>query len=513
VKDDSMARRAGRSRGRRKAGGLRQLEWRDIVNQYAPVEVLSADQVEAVHQASLEVLATTGMRILYDEARRLYRQAGADVDDATQRVRFDPALIESHVQSAPRQFVLHARNPGRNLPIGGNSLVFNSIGGPAYCSDLERGRRTGTYADMCEFLKLVQSLNIIHQEGGGPFEPMDLPPESRHLDLYLAQSRLLDKNCQAYPLGRHRTRDCIEMTAIAHGIERDALLERPAIMGIINTNSPLQLDVPMAEATIELARSGQVACITPFTLSGAMSPATIAGTLVAQNAEVLAGVLLTQIVNPGAPVIYGSFASNVDMRSGSPAFGTPEYTRTAIASGQLARRYGLPYRSSNTNASNAVDAQATYESSMSLWGAVMGHANIINHAAGWLEGGLTASYEKLIVDAEMLQMMAEFLVPPEVSDATLGVEAIAEVGPAGHFFAAADTISRYETAFYSPLLSDWRNYENWEEAGAVDATHRAHAIWKQLLAEYQQPALDEGIEEALCEYVARRKHEIHAGVN
>jgi trimethylamine--corrinoid protein Co-methyltransferase len=263
----------------------------------------------------------------------------------------------------------------------------------------------------------------------------------------------------------------------------------------------------MLQGIMEFARRGQIVCITPFTLAGAMAPVTLAGALVLQNAEMLAGATLVQLVRPGAPTIYGSFTSNVDMRSGSPAFGTPEYTKAAQASGQLARRYGLPFRSSNTTASNTVDAQATYESAMSLWGAVMGGANLVNHAAGWLEGGLTASYEKLIIDAEMLQMLAAYLEPIVVDKATLAVEAIAEVGPGGHFFGSPHTMERYESAFYTPLVSDWRNFESWTEAGAVDATERAHRIWRSLLADYEQPPLDAAIDEQLTEFVAKRKEQ------
>jgi trimethylamine--corrinoid protein Co-methyltransferase len=255
-----------------------------------------------------------------------------------------------------------------------------------------------------------------------------------------------------------------------------------------------------------LAEAGQVACITPFTLAGSMSPVTLAGTLVQQNAEVLFGVVLTQLVRPGAPAMYGAFTSNVDMKSGAPALGTPEYTKAALASGQLARYYKLPFRSSNTNASNTVDAQAAYESEMSLWGAINGHANLVNHAAGWLEGGLTASFEKLVVDAEMLQMMAEYLRPIEVNDDTMALQAIADVGPGGHFFGAAHTMERYESAFYAPMVSDWQNFERWKEAGEQDAATRANKIWKQLLAEYEQPPLDPAINEQLEDYVARRKN-------
>jgi trimethylamine--corrinoid protein Co-methyltransferase len=502
-----MARDSSRRRARRAAEGLRQLPWREVVNPYAPIEVLSADQVEAIHAASLRVLQETGMRVLDAGARERLARAGADVDHSSMLVRFDRGLIEESVARAPAEFRLRARNPARSVTVGGNRIVFCAVGGPAYCNDLDRGRRTGTYAEMCDFIRLVQSLNVIHQEGGGPFEPMDLPPETRHLDIAYAGLTLTDKTSLAWTLGRARAADAIEMACIALGETRDALAREPAVIGIVNTNSPLQLDVPMAEGLIELAEARQPLVITPFTLAGAMAPVTLAGALAQQNAEALAGIALVQIVSPGAPVMYGGFTSNVDMKSGAPAFGTPEYAKAALASAQLARRYGIPFRSSNVTASNAVDAQAAYESSMSLWATVMAHTNIVKHCAGWLEGGLTASFEKLIVDAEMLQMMTEFLRPIEVDDETLGLDAIAEVGPGGHFFGAAHTLERYETAFYAPMLSDWRNFETWAEAGGLTATQRANAVWKQLLAEYEPPPLDPGIDEALQAYVARRKAE------
>ena len=337
---------------------------------------------------------------------------------------------------------------------------------------------------------------------------MDLPPESRHLDLYLAQLTLLDKNAQAYALGRYRTVDCLEMTAIALGVTREALEDEPAIMAIINTNSPMQLDIPMSEAVLELAAANQVCCMTPFTLAGSMSPATLAGTLAQQTAEVLAVVTLSQIVRPGAPVMYGAFASNVDMQSGAPALGTPEYAKMTLASGQIARHLGLPFRSSNTTSSNCADAQAAYESEMSLWGAILGHANLVNHAGGWLEGGLTASFEKLVIDAEMLQMMVETLKPIAVSDDELALDSIAEVRPGGHHFGTAHTLQRYETAFYAPLLSTRQNFESWEAAGSLSAAERANGIWKRLLAEYEQPQIDPAVEEALRSYADRRRRDI-----
>lgn len=502
-----MARRRHRTKHRQKrvANAIEQLPWRDVVNPYGPTSVLGDEQLELIIDGALTILETQGMRFLEASSRKQLALAGADVDEEKQMVRFDRNLINEKLALAPDEFGLRARNPAHNLHIGGNHVVFASVGGPAFCSDLEKGRRPGTYDEMCDYLRLVQSLNIVHQEGGGPFEAMDLPAETRHLDLHLAQHRLTDKNCQSYALGGQRSKDSIEMACIALETDRAGLLENPAMLGIINTNSPMQLDIPMTEAVQELAGSGQVCCITPFTLAGSMSPATLAGTLVQQTAEVLAVTCYSQLVRPGAPVMYGSFASNVDMRSGSPALGTPEYTKAAQASGQIARRLGLPFRSSNTTVSNCIDGQAVFESEMSLWGAVMGGANLVNHAAGWLEGGLTASFEKLILDAEMLQMMAEYLRPITVNDDEMALDAIAEVGPGGHHFGTSHTLARYESAFYSPILSNRQNFESWAEAGSIDAGKRAQAILKQLLQEYTQPELDPAIDEALVDYVDRRK--------
>ncbi len=501
-----MNRRGGRAK--RVAAAVRQQPFARLANPYSPIEVLSADQVDAIIDGALTTLETRGMRFLQEHSREILRSAGADCDEDTRMVRLDRGLVREKLALAPAQLTLRARNGDHDLLIGGNHVAFSSVGGPAFCSDLDRGRRPGSHAELCDFLRLVQSLNILHQESGGPFEAMDLPPETRHLDLYLAQMTLLDKNCQAYALGRERTHDCIEMTCLALGVSREELAHDPAVMAIVNTNSPMQLDIPMTEAVIELARSGQVCCVTPFTLAGSMSPVSLAGTLVQQTAEVLAVVTLAQAVRPGAGVIYGSFASNVDMMSGAPALGTPEYAKAALASGQIARRLRLPLRSSNTTSSNCVDAQAAYESSMSLWGAIMAHANLVYHAGGWLESGLTASFEKLIVDAEMLQMMAEFLRPIEVNDGELALDAIAQVEPGGHHFGTAHTLARYETAFYMPMLSSRQNFESWQEGGSLDAAQRANAIWKKLLAEYQRPPMDPAVEEALTDYVARRKREI-----
>jgi trimethylamine--corrinoid protein Co-methyltransferase len=498
-------RNAPRRRGQR---SIKQLPWRLPANPYRPIEVLSADQLEAIHDASLRVLEELGIEFMSPEALDVLARAGAQVDRASGVVRFERGLIAEMLDKAPATATVTPRNPARRLRLGGAQMVFTSVGGPPNVHDGERGRRPGNIKDYCDILRLIQSLEVVHCIGNQPVAPTDLPAESRHLDCYLANLTLTDKAFLSTSIGAGRVHDAVEMLAIARGASLEELAESPAVMSNININSPRWVDGAMAAGLMALARLGQVVVVTPFTLMGAMAPVTLAAALVQQNAEALACIALVQMVRPGNPVVYGGFTSNVDMRSGAPAFGTPENTQAAIAGGQLARRYGLPYRSSNASASNVVDAQAAYESQMSIWGAVMGGVNVLYHAAGWMEAGLTASFEKFVLDAEMLQMMSEVLQPIEVDEASLGLDAIREVQPGGHFFGAAHTLARYQTAFYQPFLSDWRNYETWAEDGARSATERATGIWKDLLRSYQPPPLDPGIAEALEAYVRRRKEEI-----
>jgi trimethylamine--corrinoid protein Co-methyltransferase len=504
-----MARDAGRRRGRKTLSGstLQQLPWRQVDNPYRAVEVLNEAQLDAVCETAFCILEEIGMDFLHVDALEILRRAGADVESGSERVRFDRGLIKEALASAPESFTLHARNPAHDLLIGGNRINFGSVASAPNASDLDGGRRPGNHVDYQNFLRLGQSFNAIHFFGGYPVEPVDLNPATRHLDCIYDFLTLTDKVYHAYSLGRTRILDALEMTRIGYGLNEEELAAAPRIFSIINTSSPLRLDGPMIEGLIELARMNQVVVITPFTLSGAMSPATIAGALAQQHAEAMAGLAFTQLVRPGAPVVYGGFTSNVDMKSGAPAFGTPEYTRAAFAGGQLARHIKVPYRSSNANAANCVDAQAAYESQMSLWGAVMGHANMVMHGAGWLEGGLCASFEKMVLDVEMLQMMAETLAPLDVSEAALGLDAVREVGPGGHFFGAAHTLERYESAFYSPILSDWRNFEAWAEAGGRTAAERANGLFKQVLADFEPPALAPERREALDAFVARRESE------
>lgn len=498
---------------RRRAGGRaahersrlpQQRPWAQPRLPYEPTAVISADELESIHLASLRVLAETGMDFLDPQARSVLEAAGAQVEPGGQRVRFDPAMVEGLITSAPAEFTLHARNPAHDLRIGGRWTSFGTVGSPPNVADLDRGRRIGNRADYQDLLRLAQSLNSIHFLAGYPVEPVDVHASVRHLHATHDALTLMDKAIHCYSLGRQRNLDVLEMMRIARGVDAATLDHEPSVFTVVNTSSPLRLDTPMSQGVIAFAEHGQVVCVTPFTLSGAMAPVTLAGALVEQNAEALATIVLTQVIHPGAPVIYGGFTSNVDMQSGAPAFGTPEYMRTAMIGGQLARRYRIPYRSSNVCAANAVDAQAAYESVFSLWGAIMGGVNLLMHGAGWMEGGLHAGYEKMILDAELLGMVEAFLEPVVVDDETLALDAIEEVGPGGHFFGAMHTQSRFKTAFHKPMLSDWRNYETWQEAGSPEVPAKANRIWKELLAAYEPPAMDQAIRDELDAFVARR---------
>ncbi|TWH01146.1 trimethylamine--corrinoid protein Co-methyltransferase [Mesorhizobium sp. J18] len=498
-------RRGGRAGKRAGAStAFEQPPFRQLRIPFPPTNILSEDELESIHLASLRVLKEIGVEVLHDEARRMMKEAGADVRPDSERVRFDPDMILGCLASAPSVFTLHARNPAHDLRMGGDNLILAQMGSAPNSSDIDRGRRPGNQEDFRNFVRLAQMHNIINCTGGYPVEPIDIHPSIRHLECIRDLATLTDKVFHIYSLGRERNLDGIEIARIARGVSREQLLDEPSCYTIINTNSPLKLDIPMLEGIIQMSSHGQAVIVTPFTLAGAMAPVTVAGALVQQNAEALAGIAFTQMVRKGAPVGYGGFTSNVDMKSGAPAFGTPEYMKAQMVGGQLARRYGIPYRTSNTCAANTVDAQAAYESVFSLWGAIQGGGNFILHSAGWLEGGLRCSYEKTILDIDLLQMVAEFLTPLDVSEPALAVDAIRDVGPGGHFFGTPHTQERYKSAFYSPILSDWRNYETWAQAGSPTAIEKANRVWKERLAAYEKPAMDPAIEEELNDFVERR---------
>ncbi len=504
-----------RSRGNRQARDARAAAARskapnpafiNLRNPYPPIEQFSAEQIETIHERSLTILSEFGLRVLSDEARDIFKKAGAEIDEEDRRVRFDPEMVMDAVGKAPNEVTLVSRDPARNVTVGSNKIAFAAVGGPPNCSDLDQGRRPGTLQAYNDFVRLTEAYDVVHIIGN-MVEPVDHEPRFRHLETTRSNVLLSNKVPFIFCRGTQAVRDAFHIMRLAHGIEESQMTEASICYTVVNANSPLQLDDLMSKGIMDFARAGQLMILTPFTLCGAMAPVTIPGALAQQNAEALAGIALAQLTVPGAPVAYGGFTSNVDMKSGAPAFGTPEYVKAAFASGQLARRYGLPFRSSNVNASNAPDAQAAYESQMSLWGALMGGCNLLMHGAGWLEGGLTASFEKFIIDVEMLQMFASLMQPVTFDEDALALSAIREIEPGGHYFGTQHTLAHYETAFYSPMLSDWRNFENWSDAGSVDTTWRANAIYKQTLKDFEAPALDPGAKEAINDFVARRRAE------
>jgi trimethylamine--corrinoid protein Co-methyltransferase len=477
--------------------------WLRIKNPYPPIAQFTEDEIEAIHVTSLELLRDKGIRVLSAEARALYAAAGAEVDQDTLMVRFDPGMLLDAVAQAPASFVMHGRSPDRWFEVGGNHLVFATVGGPPHYSDLEGGRRAGTLDTFKDLLRLAQTYDVLHLTTP-MVEPQDIPIHVRHLHMTQAVVALTDKPTFIYSRGREAVSDALNILRISLGLSPSDFEERVYCYTVVNANSPLQLDELMCAGIIDFAKARQAMILTPFTLAGAMAPITIPGALAQQNAEALAGIALSQIVRPGAPVVYGGFTSNVDMKSGAPAFGTPEYVKAAFASGQLARRYQLPYRTSNVNASNAPDAQSAYESQMACWGAIMGGCNILLHGAGWLEGGLTASLEKFIIDVEMLQMFASLMEPVECNTDTLAKAAFDEIEPGGHFFGTQHTLQRYENAFYTPLLSDWSNFETWTEKGSLDATQRANLIARDALRNFIPPALDAARDEEINAFIRER---------
>ena len=479
-----------------------------LVNRWAPLEILTAEQIERILLAAYRVLEEAGLEIRSAAAREYYRRAGAHVDEASHLVRLGRDLIEAHLAHAPQRFVLHARNPERHLHVGDNVVNFGPVTGAPNIRDLEGGRRYGDIEAFRNILKLTHTLGVLHWQGGIVVEPVDAPVATRHLLTYQAHIECADTVWAARGIGGVQAQDAIAMSAIEHGCTVEELAARPTLMTVTNVNSPRRVDEEILDNIMTMAQHGQCVVITPFTLMGAMAPVTLAGALVQQTAEALGVVALCQMVRAGTPCVMGGFTSNVDMRTGSPAFGTPEYVHAVLAGAQMGRRLKLPVRSSAVNASPMVDAQSTYETAFSLQAAILSHSHLIQHAAGWLEGGLSASLEKIVIDAELLRNWAEILKPIDFSDDDLAVEAIKDIAAGGHFFGASHTLARYQSAFYRPLVSDWSSFENWSDAGARNATERATGIWKRLLAAYVPPPLDPAVKEAIGAYVARRTREL-----
>lgn len=484
--------------------------FQQLRNPWPPLDVLRPEELARIHDASMTILERTGVEMLDAEALDIFSAAGARVDRDARRVRVDRSQLMELLGRAPASFTLHARNPARSVVIGGDSVVFSPVGGQAYSTNLERGRRPGIMADLEELIKLTHSFNILHHGSDTLVEPGDLPANTRHLDATFATLRLTDKTLMGPSRGRVASQDAIDLVALAFG-GLEAIKHNPALIAVINVNSPLRYDDWMLGGLIAYARAGQATVITPFIAAGAMGPITLAGAIAQQNAEALIGVALTQLVNPGAPVVYGNFTVDAHMRSGSPSFGTAEGAWAALAAGQLARYYHLPFRSNGAlSSSNLADAQAGYESMMSLWPSILTHANFIYQGAGWVEGGLTTSYEKFIIDVELLSMMAVLLKGQAVTDETLALPFVDQVGPGGHHFDTEHTMARFSNAFYNPLVSTRLQYGNWVEAGRPDAAQRAHARWKEALDSYVEPKLQPGTDEMIRDFIEQRKRQIGA---
>jgi trimethylamine--corrinoid protein Co-methyltransferase len=474
-------------------------------NTMARYEVLSPDAMATLDKGWRRIVSEIGVEFMSDRALDLFRAAGQRVEGNT--VFLDPDFVMAQVAKAPREFDVAARNPENTVHIGGDSMAFGAVYGPPF---VRQGgvRRDATMDDFRSFTKLAQTYPVLDSAGGVICEPNDAPLDSRHLDMTYALQTLTDKIYMGNVVSEVNARDTLEMSAILFG-GREVIEQTPVTISLINCNSPLKWDDRMLEAQFEYSLAGQPVVLTPFILMGAMSPVTIPAALVQQMAEALSGIALSQLIRPGCPVIFGSFLSNIDMQSGSPTFGTPESAIGLLCTGQIARSFGLPFRTGGAMTSSQVpDAQAGYEALMTLMPTFLAGANWVMHSAGWLEGGLVSCYEKFIVDIELLQMMREQFKPMEIDEASLAFDAHVEVGHGGHFLGAMHTMERFRTCFYRPLLSSSENFERWSRGGEVDAAGRAQKIYRKALEDYEPPPLDEAVRAELEEYVVRRRAEL-----
>ena len=520
MKDKTVEKTLTRSGRRTRSGGrsantarrstelFKQIPWRLPLNHDRPIEPLSQEGVQAIHDGAMQILEQVGIEFLNKEACELFAQAGSRVDG--NNVKMDRDWVMEMIGKAPSQFTITPRNPEREIIVGGNHILFGNVSSPPNYYDIDLGKKVpGTREKCANLIKLSQHFNCIHMIGGYPVEPVDLHPSIRHLEVLFDKLTMSDKVCHAYSLGKERVEDVMEMVKIAGGLSEEEFQSKPRLYTNINSTSPLKHDHPMIDGSLRLIRRGQAVFVTPFTLAGAMAPVTITGAVTLSIAEALSAIALFQYVKPGCACVIGTFTSNVDMKSGAPAFGTPEYMRATQITGQMARFYGMPMRASGVCTANVPDGQSIWETSNSLWSAVQSGTNVVYHSAGWLEGGLIASPEKFIMDCEMLQMIQRYM-EPEIWNSdpdAIAIDAIKEVGPTGHFFGIQHTQDRYQSAFYEPFVSDWRNFEAWEAAGGVWTAQRANQLFKDILARFEAPSLAADKLEALSDFVARRKAE------
>ncbi len=499
---DARDRPRNRRRGQTATAPERVVNYRNLRNPFPPMKVFSDDRIAAIHDAALTVLEDLGIKVLLPEARDIFSAGGATLKD-DDMIHIGREMVEAALVSAPRSILAKGAVPKRDVLLEPGSLVFQPGAGAPHATDLVNGRRPGSASDYRDLTRLTQHFDVL-QMMPPLIEPQDVATNVRHYFTTETQLTLSDKLPFIYSRGTPQVEESFEMLCEFRGLSDDDFRNNVYTYTIINTNSPRQLDIPMAQGLIDFAKAGQVSIVTPFTLMGAMAPITVAGALTLSHAEALAAITLTQLTRPGAPVCYGTFTSNVDMRSGSPALGTPEHFKASLAAGQLARLIDLPWRCASGSAANIGDAQAANETQFGLWGCLLAGSTIVIHAAGWLESGLTVSYEKFITDLEVLQMVAELCAETPAGADEIGLDALADVKPGGHFFATAQTMSRYRTEFYEPLVADLSNFGAWEENGAQDATTRATGIWQRILAEEPPPIFDDAKKDALSSYIRRR---------
>ena len=469
-------------------------------------EVLDEEGLELIENNAEIVLEEIGIEFReFPRALELWREAGADVDG--ERVRFPRGLCRSIIQkSAPAEFIQHARNPERNVIIGGDRTVFVPAYGSPFVRDLEQGRRYATIEDFENFVKLTYMSPGLHHSGGTVCEPVDVPVNKRHFDMVYSHIKYSDKPFMGSVTAPERAQDTVDMAKLVFGDE--FIQENTVVTSLINANSPMTFDSMMLGAATVYAENNQATVISPFLLAGAMSPVTVAGTVTQILAEALAGMAYVQLVRPGAPVVFGTFAAAVSMQSGAPTFGTPEPSLILYAVAALARRLGVPFRSGGgLCASKVSDAQAAYEAANTLQTAALAGVNFMLHTAGWLEGGLVMGYEKFILDADQANILGVMLRGIDLSENGQALDALREVGPGAHFLGAAHTQANFERAFYRSIVADNNSFEQWEQDGSLDAADRAHTIWKQMLNDYEAPPLDPAVDEALTDFIARRKSE------
>ena len=479
---------ATKGRRRRKRGGgaehsapARDVNYRQLRNPFPLMNVFSDDEAANMHNTALQTLEELGMKVLLPEARKLFAAAGARVEEDTEMVYLGREIVEAALETAPKSIHCHAGAPHRDVILELGTVAFQPGAGAPHATDLKRGRRPGSGSDFREYTRLAHHYDVF-QMMSPSVEPQDVPTHLRHYFTTECQMTLTDKFPFLFARGTPQTLDNFEMLRIARGLSEDEFASGVHAYTIINTNSPRTLDVPMAQGLIDFARGGQLSIVTPFTLMGAMAPITVAGAITLSHAECLAAITLTQLAKPGAPVCYGTFTSNVDMKSGAPAFGTPTHFQASLAAGQMARMLGLPWRSAAGSAPISTMCRAANENQLGLWGCLLAGATVIIHSAGWLEGGLTVSYEKIVTDVEVLNMVAELCAGNKAGADEIGfANALAHVAPSSHFFAAPQTMERYTTEFYDPVVHDYANFGTWTERGAQDATHRATAVWEGIL--------------------------------